>query len=48
MKTNLGKTRGSIFSQTILLKLVKKGLTKEDAYEIVQHIFMEAVKEKKE
>ncbi len=48
MKTNLGKTRGSIFSQTILLKLVKKGLTKEDAYEIVQHISMEAVKEKKD
>ncbi|MCK5594724.1 adenylosuccinate lyase, partial [bacterium] len=48
MKTNLEKTRGSIFSQTILLKLVKKGLTKEDAYEIVQHISMEAVREKKD
>ena len=48
MKTNLEKTKGSIFSQTILLKLVRKGLTKEDAYEIVQHISMEAVKRKKD
>ena len=48
MKTNLEKTKGSIFSQTILLKLVRKGLTKEDAYEIVQHISMEAVKKKKD
>lgn len=36
MKQNLAITRGLIYSQTILLKLVDKGLTREDAYKIVQ------------
>jgi len=36
MNRNLNLTRGLIFSQTILLKLVTKGISREDAYRIVQ------------
>ncbi len=36
MMTNLGKTRGMVFSQGLLLKLVSKGLTREEAYKRVQ------------
>ncbi|MEO8399304.1 MAG: lyase family protein, partial [Ignavibacteriaceae bacterium] len=36
MIKNLNITRGLIFSQTILLKLVSKGLSREEAYELVQ------------
>lgn len=36
MLKNLNLTRGLIFSQTVLLKLVTKGLSREDAYKIVQ------------
>jgi adenylosuccinate lyase len=36
MIRNLNLTRGLIFSQTVLLKLVDKGLSREDAYRIVQ------------
>ena len=36
MIRNLNLTRGLIFSQTILLKLVTKGLSREDSYRIVQ------------
>jgi adenylosuccinate lyase len=34
--TNLNITRGLVFSQKILLKLVEKGATREDAYKMVQ------------
>lgn len=33
---NLNITRGLVFSQTVLLALVNKGLTREDAYKLVQ------------
>jgi len=33
---NLNITRGLVFSQTILLALINKGLTREDAYSLVQ------------
>lgn len=33
---NLNKTRGLIFSQKVLLKLVEKGVTREDSYKMVQ------------
>jgi len=33
---NLNKTRGLVLSQKILLKLVEKGATREDAYKMVQ------------
>ncbi|MBM4325788.1 MAG: adenylosuccinate lyase [Deltaproteobacteria bacterium] len=36
MKSNLELSRGLIFSEAVLLKLVDKGLTREEAYAIVQ------------
>jgi len=48
MKKNIDKTRGNIFSQTVLLKLIKKGLSRESAYKIVQQSAMEAAKEKRD
>ena len=36
MKRNLGLSLGMWNSQTVLLALIKKGLTREDAYELVQ------------
>lgn len=36
MLKNLERTNGLIFSQVLLLKLVQKGLTREDAYALVQ------------
>ncbi len=36
MRQNLEVTKGLLFSQPILLELVNKGLTREDAYAIVQ------------
>jgi len=36
MMKNLEKTRGLIFSEAVLLKLIEKGLSREDAYVIVQ------------
>jgi adenylosuccinate lyase len=42
MLTNLQMTKGVIFSQTVLLKLIEKGITREDAYAIVQRNAMKA------
>lgn len=36
MKANLNKTRGLIYSSKVLLALVKTGITREEAYRIVQ------------
>lgn len=36
MIRNLNLTRGLVFSQAVLLKLVSKGITREEAYKIVQ------------
>jgi adenylosuccinate lyase len=41
MMKNLYLTRGLVFSQTVLLKLVDKGLSREDAYRIVQSSAMD-------
>ena len=41
MMRNLNLTRGLVFSQTVLLKLVNKGIFREDAYKIVQTAAME-------
>ena len=41
MIKNLNLTRGLVYSQTVLLKLVDKGLTREDAYRIVQNCAMD-------
>ena len=46
MITNLNLTRGLIFSQAVLLKLVNKGVTREEAYRIVQTMSMEVLKDK--
>ncbi len=41
MKENLEKTKGLIFSQKIMLDLTEKGLSREEAYRIVQGISMQ-------
>ena len=41
MIKNLNLTRGLVFSQTVLLKLVNKGLSRENAYKLVQTSAME-------
>jgi adenylosuccinate lyase len=46
MKRNLDLTRGLVFSQTVLLKLVNKGATREEAYKIVQTSAMEVWRDK--
>jgi len=48
MKQNLEITRGLIFSQQILLQLAKQGVSREDAYKMVQMRAMEAWKTKKD
>lgn len=40
MMENIGRTGGLFFSQTMLLKLVEKGMTREDAYRLVQDCAM--------
>ena len=40
MKENLEKTKGLIFSQKMMLDLTEKGLSREEAYRIVQGISM--------
>ena len=44
MEKNIWLTRGLVFSQKVLLKLVDKGLSREDAYKIVQNNAMETWK----
>jgi adenylosuccinate lyase len=48
MEKNLWLTRGLIFSEKILLKLVEKGLSREEAYGIVQKNAMRAWREKED
>jgi adenylosuccinate lyase len=48
MKTNLEKTRGMIYSEGILLKLVQKGLTREEAYALVQKAAFQVMEGKKD
>ncbi len=42
MKRNLMKYGGIIFSQRVLLELIKKGMKREDAYELIQKAALEA------
>ena len=44
MEKNIWLTRGLVFSQKVLLKLVDKGFSREDAYKIVQDNAMETWK----
>ncbi len=46
MIQNLNKTRGLIFSQKVLLKLVEKGASREDAYLMVQKPAMDVWRDK--
>jgi len=43
MKTNIDKSKGVFFSQRVLLALIDKGITREDAYRIVQSSAMTAM-----
>ena len=45
MRANLGSTRGLIFSGQLLLDLVEHGVSREDAYRVVQSHAMRAWKE---
>lgn len=42
MLQNIGATRGMIFSQSVLLALTRKGLSREQAYQIVQRDSLKA------
>jgi adenylosuccinate lyase len=42
MRQNLEMTKGLIFSQTVLLAIVKAGMEREKAYEVVQHASLQA------
>ncbi len=46
MKKNLELTGGLVFSQSLLLALTRKGLTREEAYHLVQRRAMQAWQEK--
>ena len=46
MIDNINKTNGLIFSQEVLLYLIKKGVSREDAYKIVQRNAFRTWKEK--
>ncbi|MDP8212423.1 MAG: adenylosuccinate lyase [Candidatus Zapsychrus exili] len=45
MIISLSKTKGLIYSQRVLLELMKKGLTREAAYEIIQRCAMQVWQE---
>jgi len=45
MISNLTKTRGLIYSQRVLLELMRKGLTREEAYDIIQLCAMQVWQE---
>jgi adenylosuccinate lyase len=45
MLENLGRSRGVVFSGTILLELARRGLSRERAYELVQGNAMRAFRE---
>jgi adenylosuccinate lyase len=47
MRHNIELTQGLIFSQRVLLALINKGLTREEAYKVVQDNAMEAWQGKK-
>lgn len=48
LESNIWITRGLVFSQKVLLKLVKKGLSREEAYLLVQRNAMKCWEEKKD
>lgn len=48
MRENLQKTKGLIFSEAVMLALIKKGLKRQEAYRIVQRNAMKAWEEEKD
>ncbi|MDE5546998.1 MAG: adenylosuccinate lyase [Anaeroplasmataceae bacterium] len=48
MLENIYKTNGVIFAQRVMNALIEKGLSREEAYDLVQPIAMEAYNEKKD
>ncbi|MFO7866819.1 MAG: adenylosuccinate lyase [Candidatus Aminicenantes bacterium] len=48
MKENINLTRGLVFSQRVLLALTRKGLSREDAYQLVQKNSLSAWDENKD
>ncbi|TET61021.1 adenylosuccinate lyase [Candidatus Aerophobetes bacterium] len=48
MKVNLQRSRGLVFSEGVLLKLVKKGLSREKAYQMVQRCAMKSWEENRD
>lgn len=47
MKENIDRTFGLVFSQRLLLKLIEKGMSREQAYDMVQPLAMRAWKERR-
>jgi adenylosuccinate lyase len=43
MRANLELTSGALFSQRVLLALVESGLSRDDAYRVVQRVAQEAL-----
>ena len=48
MKVNLQRSRGLVFSEGVLLKLVKKGFSREKAYQMVQRCAMKSWEENRD
>src|SRR5207247_4311993 len=48
MRENLNRSRGVVFSGTVLLELARKGVTREQAYEWVQRNAMQSFAEQRE
>ena len=46
MKRNLEVTKGLVFSQRVMLALIDKGLSRQEAYELVQRNAMKAWQER--
>jgi adenylosuccinate lyase len=46
MRSNLDLTYGALFSQRVLLALVETGLTRDDAYRVVQRLAQQAIDER--
>ena len=46
MRSNLDLTYGALFSQRVLLALVEIGLTRDDAYRVVQRLAQQAIDER--
>jgi adenylosuccinate lyase len=48
MLENLGRSRGVVFSGTVLLELARRGVSREQAYELVQRNAMRAFHEQRD